>query len=208
MLEKSWLLWTGKNRAHIPQALTYICTIVWSVVPVGKKGLCSKSAHKWDSVLHMQQAWYTGHMPAALVGSSSSCQAVTLVFMADSWRHCHRVTSVGKSMPSSPSISRYEIGKTKQKNLYDLMIVKSWKGISSAQEYHFWRNWVLPEAGQPQLLRAICASPHSPHREEFLSYFRSNPALCQFKIVIPSPVTTGSGEKICTLTLYVYIHHL
>lgn len=151
----------------------------------------------------MQQAWYTGHMPAALAGSSTSCQAVTLVFKADSWRHCHRVTSVGKSMPSSPSISRYEIGEIK--NLYHMMIVKSWKSISSAQEYNFWRNRLLPEARQPQLPLGLMPVPHSPHREEFPPHFQSNPALCQFKTVIPCPVTTGSGEKTCTEILYVCI---
>lgn len=69
-------------------------------------------------------------------------------------------------------------------------------------------KWTTPRGGAATAPLGNLPVLHCPHREEFLPYFQSNPALCQFKTVIPCPVTTGSGEKICALILYVCILHL
>lgn len=135
---------------------------------------------------------------------------------AKHWHGCSRqtaegtvtVTSVGKSVLSSPSISRCEIAKMKWKNEIENLVwlndCQKLKRHFFCTEYCFWRNCSRGRAATAPL--GNLPVPHSPHGQEFIPYFQSNPALWKFKTVIPCPVTTDRlfWKKMYPNTLCLY----
>lgn len=85
--ERSPFLWTGKSRAHTPQALTFIGTTVWRVFPVGKKKGFAQNLHIYD----------TDCSTCSRPGTQAICLQHLLAHpqAAKQWHWCSRQTAEG-----------------------------------------------------------------------------------------------------------------